>query len=73
MTPEQFADVAQLLRMRPGSARYRAAELHFTLGLPVPDAARAAGADYVHAWKVVRTINLELARMRRILSTPPGQ
>ncbi len=63
MTDAQFAALAQLLRLRTGPAR-EAVRLHMVDGLPMPDAARAAGIDYqlaLKAWYRARD-GLDLAK-----------
>ena len=64
MTPAQFEALAQLLRLRPG-VTLDAVALHMTQGLSVPEAARAAGADYQLALKAVKRAKdgLALARL----------
>lgn len=65
MTPAQFESLAQLLRLRPGFT-LDAVRLHMTQGLPVPDAARAAGADYQLTLKAVHRARAGLALARRV-------
>jgi hypothetical protein len=64
LTEAQFTALAQLLRLRTGTAQ-DAVRLHLVQGLSVPDAARAAGVDYQLALKAVYRVNagLELAKL----------
>lgn len=65
MTDKQFEALAKLLRLRPGPARH-AVKLHLVGGLSVPDAARAAGADYQLALKAVYRVNAGLELVRAV-------
>ena len=60
MTDAQFTALAQLLRLRAGTAQ-EAVRLHLVQGLGVPDAARAAGANYQLALKAVYRVYAGLA------------
>ncbi len=64
MTEAQFTALAQLLRLRAGPAQ-EAVRLHLVQGLSVPDAARAAGLPYTHAWQACQRAKagLELAKL----------
>jgi len=59
VTDPQFLALAQLLRLRAGPAQ-EAVRLHLVQGLSVPDAARAAGANYQLALKAVYRVNAGL-------------
>lgn len=62
MTPDQFAALAELLRLRLGPAQ-EVARLVLVGGLSVPEAARSAGLEYTAAHKAVKRAQrgLELA------------
>ena len=64
MTDTQFEALASLLRLRPGPT-LAALQLHLVHGLPVPDAARQAGADYQLALKSGYRAKRGLALVRR--------
>lgn len=53
MTPEQFAALSDLLRLRAGPAR-DVARLVLVDGLSVPDAARQQGISYALGYKAVK-------------------
>lgn len=71
VTPDQFAALAQLLRLRP-SPTLSAVELHLVQGLSVPDAARQAGAEYQLVLKAAKRAKdgLALARQACGLGAP---
>lgn len=64
MTAEQFAALAELLRLRAGPAEV-VARLVLVDGLSVPEAARTAGLEYVAAHKAVKRAQAGLALARR--------
>lgn len=68
LSPDQFAALAQLLRLRQGVAT-EAARLALVEGLSVPDAARKAGLHYPLAYKAIRRAQegLDLA----VIATSP--
>lgn len=66
MTDTQFKALAQLLRLRTGPVK-EAVRLHLVQGLVVPDAARAAGADYQLALKAVYRVNSGLALVKIVI------
>ena len=53
MTPDQFAALAELLRLRSGPAQ-EVARLVMVYGLSVPDAARQQGIGYPLAYKAAK-------------------
>lgn len=53
MTADQFAALAELLRLRTGAAR-DCARMVLVDGISTPDAARAAGIEYTLAYKAVK-------------------
>lgn len=63
MTPNQFAALAELLRLRAGPSE-AVVKLVLVDGESVPDAARIAGVSYQAAYKAVGRVQrgLELAR-----------
>jgi hypothetical protein len=60
MTSDQFAALAQLLRLWPGPAQ-DAARLVMVQGVPTADAARAVGMDYRAATYSVKRVKKGLA------------
>lgn len=64
MTPEQFAALSELLRLKPGPTN-DAVRLHLLDGLSVPEAARSAGADYRGTSYAVKRALAGLALARR--------
>lgn len=64
MTSDQFAALAELLRLRAGPAQ-QVANLVLVDGLAVPEAARRVGLEYTAASQAVRRVRrgLELARV----------
>lgn len=64
MTAEQFASLAELMRLRAGPAQ-QVAHLVLVEGLAVPEAARQTGLEYTAASQAVRRARrgLELARI----------
>ena len=64
MTPDQFAALSELLRLKPGPTN-DAVRLHLVGGLSVPEAARSAGADYRGTTYAVKRAKagMELARI----------
>lgn len=63
MNPDQFAALAELLRLRDGQAQ-AVARMVLVDGVSVPDAARSVGLEYTAAHKAVKRVQagLELAR-----------
>ena len=63
MKPGQFTALAQLMRLRQGTAQ-EAVRLHLVDGLTVPEAARKAGCQYQLALKAVYRVNAGLALVK---------
>lgn len=63
MTPDQFAALCELLRLKPGETN-DAVRYHLVDGLSVPEAARKAGAEYRGSTYAVKRAltGLDLAR-----------
>lgn len=64
MTADQFAALAELLRLRAGPAQ-EVARLVLVEGISVPEAARTAGLEYTAASQAVRRVRLGLELSRK--------
>ncbi len=69
MTPDQFAALAELLRLRAGPAQ-EVARLVLVQGLTVADAARELGMGYHLAYKAVKRAQEGLALARLAVVEP---
>jgi hypothetical protein len=72
MTPEQFAALAALTRIKPRCASYRFAELMLVDNLPRPVAARAAGISDQAAHNVVKRIAKTRALAKQAMGIKKG-
>ena len=69
MTADQFAALAELLRLRAGPAQI-VARMVLVDGLSVPEAARSAGLEYTAASQAVRRVQrgLDLAKRASLVN-----
>ena len=68
MTTDQFAALAELLRLRSGPAQ-EVAKLVLVDGIGVPDAARQVGLEYTAAHKAVKRAQRGLELARQIIAS----
>ncbi len=71
MTPAQFTALAELLRLRDGSAQ-EAARLVLVDGLSAADAAREVGMSYIAAFKAVQRVQAGLTLAKAASGNPGG-